>query len=124
VIPGETGAARNFFEAVGDDGGFVALLVSPVVSKQPGLVDREHFAAHDPVPPGEGLADVTELVADHRTEAFGAAALSGRGPQRDDRRVGQRLPDDRAGLRVLPDNVILTHGVVSSSTGGSATINL
>jgi hypothetical protein len=113
VVPGEAGAARNFFEAVGDDGGFVALLVSPVVPKQPGLVDREHFAAHDPVPPGEGLADIAELVADHRTEAFRSAALPGRGPQRDERGVGQRLPDDRSGLRVLPDNVILTHGAVS-----------
>lgn len=104
VLVRELGAGRGRVEVVGDDAGPVACLVAPAEAQEGWLVGGEDLAEHDAVPAGEGLADEPEVGADLGLEAFWSPALAGRGPQWDQGRVGEGLPDDRPGPRIVLDD--------------------
>jgi hypothetical protein len=122
VLIGEAGAVGAGFEPVGDQCHLAAVAVDPRVPQQPRLIRVEHLTVDDAVPARLGLGDQPELRARDGSEAFRPAARTGRGPQRDQGRVGQCTPDLGRGMGIVTHDTDLAHENSSGSQGQAAIV--
>jgi|SRR6266851_697411 len=106
------------FKPVNDLCHVAALVASPRVAQQRWLLHLQYLALDDAAPAGLGPGEEAELRTDGGGEAVRPAAGAGHGPQRDERRIGHGTPDLRGGMRVVTDNVDLTHGISSGGRSG------
>src|SRR5271166_1644352 len=110
VLVGEARAAGMGLEPVGDLRHVAAFVADPRPAQQRRLVHLKHLAVDDAAPAGLRLRDEAELRAYDGGEAFRPPAGAGRGPQRDERRVGHGPPDFRDGMGVVTHDADVSHG--------------
>src|SRR5271166_2854180 len=103
-------AADMGLEPVGDLGHVAAFVAGPRVAQQRRLLHFKHLAVHDAVPAELRPRDQAELGAYDGGEPFRPTASAGRGPPRDELRVGHGPPDLHNGMGVVTHDVDGTHG--------------
>jgi RNA polymerase sigma factor (sigma-70 family) len=109
VSVGEAAAAVTRLDPVGDLGHVTAVIAHPREAQQGRLAHLEDLAVDDAVPAGLRLRDEPEFRAGDRDEALGPAARAGRGPPRDQVRVGDRPPDGGGRIRVVAHDADAGH---------------
>jgi len=110
VLVGEARAVGMGLEPVGDLRHVAAFVADPRPAQQRRLVHLKHLAVDDAAPAGLRLRDEAELRAYDGGESFRPPTGAGRGPQRDERRVGHGPPDFRDGMGVVTHDADVTHG--------------